>query len=174
MARVKFLMMEETDPAIKDMFRKMEENGFPILNLFKVIAHSPKIGQCFIRMGNAILFRGEISPILRELAILRVGKLNQANYEVTQHVPIALQAGVTQEQIDALANWESSPKFDEQERAVLYYTDEVTQNIRVKDDTFAKLRGFLNEQKIVELTLTIGYYAMVCRLLEALQIELEK
>jgi alkylhydroperoxidase family enzyme len=80
---------------------------------------------------------------------------------------------VRAEQIDALHNWEDSGKFDEQERAVLQYTDEVTQNIRVRDDTFAAVRSFLNEEGIVELTTTIGYYGMVCRILEALQVEIE-
>lgn len=173
MARVNFLRKEEADPAIRDMFQKMEDHGFPILNLFKVIAHIPKIGQHFLRLGNSILFKSELSPHLREIAILRVGKLSQAQYEWTQHVPIALQTGVRREQIDALSDWETSGKFNEQERAILLYTDEVTQNIRVKDNTFTKLRSFLNEQEIVELTVTIGYYGMVCRILEALQIELE-
>lgn len=56
---------------------------------------------------------------------------------------------------------------------MLRYTDEVTKNIRVKDDTFAAVRSFLSEEGIVELTTAIGYYGMVCRILEALQIELE-
>jgi alkylhydroperoxidase family enzyme len=110
---------------------------------------------------------------LRELAILRVGHINQAKYEWTQHVPIALRCGVKQGQIDALPDWENSGKFNEQERAILRYTDEMTKNIRVKDDTFAAVRSSLNEEGIVELTTTIGYYGMVCRILEALQVELE-
>ena len=56
---------------------------------------------------------------------------------------------------------------------MLRYADEVTQDIRVKDDTFAALQGFLSEHAIVELTSVIGYYNMVCRILIALQIELE-
>ena len=43
----------------------------------------------------------------------------------------------------------------------------------MKDDTFAAVRSFLSEEGIVELTTTIGYYGMVCRILETLQIELE-
>jgi alkylhydroperoxidase family enzyme len=110
---------------------------------------------------------------LRELAILKVGDINQAKYEWTHHVPIALRLGVREEQIEALKDWENSGKFNEQERAILQYTDEVTRNIRVKDNTFAAVRRFLDDEGIVELTTTIGYYGMVCRILEALQIELE-
>ena len=36
-----------------------------------------------------------------------------------------------------------------------------------------RLRDIAESQEIVELTITIGYYGMVSRLLEALQVELE-
>ncbi|HEX9158392.1 MAG TPA: carboxymuconolactone decarboxylase family protein, partial [Syntrophales bacterium] len=153
---------------------KIEGNGFRVINLFRVMAHSPKVGMYFLRLGNSILFKGAVPTNLRELAILRVGQINQAHYEYSQHVPIALRMGVRQEQIDALTDWETSRHFNEQERAVLRYTDEVTKNIRVKDDTFAAVRKFLNEEGMVELTTNIGYYGMVCRILEAFQIELDE
>ena len=173
MARVRFLSKAQASPELQEMFQKMENNGGRVLNLYKVMAHSPRVGRYFLRLGNSILFKGTVPPNLRELAILRVGHLNQAKYEWTQHVPMALRAGVREEQIEALADWEKSGKFNEREQAVLRYTDEVTRNIRVKDDTFAGVRSFLNEEGVVELTATIGYYGMVCRILEAFQIELE-
>ncbi len=173
MARVAVLNKEQAAPEIREMFHKMEENGFRVLNVFKVMAHCPQVGYHFLRMGNAILFKGTLPPALRELAILRVGHINRAKYEWTHHVPVALRLGVREEQIEGLPDWKNSVTFNAQERAVLQYTDEVTQSIRVKDDTFAAIRSFLNEEGIVELTTTIGYYGMVCRILEALQVELE-
>jgi alkylhydroperoxidase family enzyme len=173
MARVGLLNKEQVAPEVREMFEKMENKGFPILNLYRVMAHCPQLGRTFLKLGNIILFKGAVPPNLRELAILRVGHINQAQYEWTQHVPIALKAGVSQNQIDALPGWENSGRFNAQERAVLRYTDEVTKNIRVKDDTFAAVRNFLNEEAVVELTTTIGYYGMICRILEALQVELE-
>ena len=173
MARVKLLGKEDVDPMVKAVYQKFEDNGREVLNLLKALAHSPKILRDFNRMGITLLFKGDLSPRLRELAILRVGNLAQANYEWTQHVPIALQAGADQEQIDALSDWKAETVFNDQERAVLQYTDELSQNIRAADDTFAGVQEFLSEKEIIELTVTIGYYAMVCRILEALQIELE-
>ena len=173
MARVKLLQKEDVDPMVKEIFQKVEDSGNEVINLLKALAHSPKICRDWNRLGVTLLLKGEFSPKLRELAILRVGNLAKANYEWTKHVPMALETGANQEQIDELSDWVNSTKFNEQERAVLLYTDEVSQNIRVSDDTFSKIRNFLSEREIIELTVTIGYYAMVCRTLEALQIELE-
>jgi 4-carboxymuconolactone decarboxylase len=173
MARVRLLEKEDVDPMVKEIYQKVEESGGEVINLIKALAHSPKICRDWNRLGITLLLKGQLSPKLRELAILRVGVLAKANYEWTKHVPMAMAAGTVQEQIDSLPEWVNSKEFNEQERVVLRYTDEVSQDIRASDDTFSKIREFLSEREIIELTVTIGYYGMVCRTLESLQIELE-
>jgi alkylhydroperoxidase family enzyme len=173
MARVNLLEKEDVDPMVKAIYQKVEDSGNKVINLLKALAHSPKICRDWNRFGVTLLLKGELSPKLRELAILRVGNLAKSNYEWTKHVPMALAAGASKEQVDALPSWATSTEFNEQEKAVLNYADEVSQNIRVSDGAFSRLRYFLSEREIVELTVTIGYYGMVCRTLEALQIELE-
>jgi alkylhydroperoxidase family enzyme len=174
MARLTYLSEASASPEFQNTYKQTRERGGKVLNLFKIMSHSPEVGYQFLRLGNSILLKGVLPKKLRELAILRVGNLNSADYEWTQHVSIALRVGVRQSQIDALPYWRNSPEFDEQEKAVLNYTDEVTLRIRAQDDTFAALRSFFNEEEVVELTTVIGYYGMVCRILESLQVELEK
>jgi len=173
MARVSLVEKEQADPIMRDIYQRLEDQHMPILNLFKVMGNCPYIGRNFIRLGSSILREEELSPKLRELAILRVGYLAQAEYEFTKHVVIGQEAGVTKEQIGVIPEWATSTRFNDEERAILRYTDEVAQNIRVEDNTFAELRNFLNEPAIVKLTTTIGYYGMACRIMVALQIELE-
>ncbi len=174
MARVSFVEKDQAHPLMREVYQRLENQGSEILNLFRVMAHCPWIGRNFIRLGNSILKGEELSARLRELAILRVGCLLQADYEVTKHIPLALQAGLSQEEVDQLLRGDSVPELGDEERAVLCYTDELTKKCRASNVTFAKLRTFLSEHAIVELTAVIGYYNMVCRILVGLQIELEK
>jgi alkylhydroperoxidase family enzyme len=174
LARVSFPDQKNISSEFNELFARVTKSGGRVLNLFKVMAHCPQIGRRFLQLGNAILFKGVLPPHLRELAILRVGLINKAKYEWTQHVPVALRAGVRQAQIDTLPNWKKSTEFDGIEKMVLAYTDEETLNIRVSDDTFKSIRKHISEEAVVELTTTIAYYGMVCRVLETLQIELEK
>jgi hypothetical protein len=67
MARVGGLNKEQAAPEIREMFQKMEENGFRVLNIFKVMAHCSQVGYYFLRLGNSILFKGTLPPPLREL-----------------------------------------------------------------------------------------------------------
>lgn len=173
MARVSLIEKEQAHPMVKELYEKNQVKSGRILNLWKVMGHCPYIGLNFQRLGNSLLRGEELPPKLRELAVLRVGSLAQSEYEFRQHTAIALQYGISQKQVDGIPDWTATKQFDEQERAVLAYTDEVAQDVKVSDETFARLRSFLSEHAIVELTTVIGYYGMVCRILVALQVELE-
>jgi uncharacterized peroxidase-related enzyme len=173
MARVSLVEKENAHPMVKELYEKNMQNSGRVLNLFKVMGHLPYIGLNFQRMGNSILKGEELSPKLRELAILRVGFLANCRYEFTQHTPIALRAGLRKKQIDELGQWKLSKEFTDEEKVVLAYTDEVAVVVHVKDETFNELRRFLSEHSTVELTTTIAYYGMACRILEALQVDME-
>ncbi len=173
MARVSYMEKDKAHPVVKELYERNEEKGWPVINLFKVMGHCPYIGLNFQRLGNAILKGEELPPKIREIAILRVGNLTKSVYEFTKHTAIAKQVGVNQQQIDDIGQWRASSAYNDIERAVLAYTDEVTRDVRVKDETFAPLKQYFSEHAIVELTADIGYYNMVSRILVPLEVELE-
>jgi 4-carboxymuconolactone decarboxylase len=137
------------------------------------LAHNSHVLRNFLRLGNSLLTRSKLSPKLRELAILRIAQITNSEYEWTQHYPIALEVGVSQTQTEAISHWNDSIHFNSEEKAVLQYTDEVEQSVEVKDETFQALIQHLSEQSIVELTLSIGYWGMVARLLVPLQVDID-
>lgn len=174
MARVRYVDKESASPEVADVFRKLEGNGARIINLHRTLGHSEAVFLPFLKMGNSLMTKAKLDARLRELAILRVALLRDARYEWQQHVVLARELGVKAEQVDGLPNWEASDAFDGREKAVLAYVDEVANNVGVADDVFARLSGFLSETEVVELTLSIGYWDMVARFLEALQVDLEE
>src|SRR2546429_6659929 len=54
-------------------------------NIFRMMAHSPSYFEQYCRLGRAIRVKGELDPVLRELAITRTGILCEAPYEVVAH-----------------------------------------------------------------------------------------
>jgi len=173
MARVSLLENEQVSPVFQETYRRSEERGQAVLNIVRLLAHCPQMGAEYLRFAGAVL-RGEDVPVkLRELATLRVGNLAGADYEYLHHIPLGVAAGLTREQIAEIEMWEDSSLFDEDERLVLRYTDEVARDNHVSDETFKRLRKRFGEHDIVELTLVIGYFIMLCRILVALQLELE-
>jgi alkylhydroperoxidase family enzyme len=173
MARIKLIQKDEASEDVRQLFQKIEGNGARILNLYRAVAASPSTASSFLKLGNLLLRKAELSQKLRELAILRIAKLTGSDYEWTQHVQIALGAGVGQPQIEDIQVWKDSANFTDEERAVLQYTDEVSVDVKVKNATFEAVRQYLNERSIVELTISIGYWGMVARVLVPLEVDID-
>jgi len=147
----------------------------PHLNIYRMLANSEYGFKGFVRMGNALLRRCELAPTLRELAIIRVGRLSRAAYEVFQHERIGREVGVEEGKIAALRDATiEAAAFTDNEKAVLRFTDDVVRNVRSSDKNLKAVQAFLSPGALVELTLTVGYYMMVCRLLETTGVEGEE
>lgn len=68
------------------------------------------------------------------------------------------ELGISDEKILALEQYAVSPLYDNRERIALEYADAITATDQdVSDELFARLRGFFNEEEIVELTEVIAW-----------------
>jgi alkylhydroperoxidase family enzyme len=143
------------------------------LNLFRMLAHSPPVLSGFAKLGGALLQDSTLDPCLRELSILRVGLLAGASYEVKKHTVIAKAFGVSDEELRAIQPSESRDALSDPARAVIELTDELFGRVRADDAVLERVRRHLDDRQLVELVVTIGYYGLVCRVLETLGVDLE-
>jgi 4-carboxymuconolactone decarboxylase len=144
------------------------------LNVARMIGNSEAAAKPFAKMANALVMKTKLDPKLREIAILRTAKVSRSVYEWTQHVPMAKHVGVTDAQIAAMDNWQEASCFNELERTVLRFTDEVALNVKGSRETVEALKKSLDATEIVELILSIGFWGMVARLLETTEVDLEE
>ena len=86
---------------------------------------------------------------------------------------MALRLGVKHEQLEQLANFDSSAEFNQDERAVMRYASEATSHVKVSDATFEGLRGFLDNRRIMELVMNVAMYNAVARVIVPCGVELE-
>jgi len=142
-------------------------------NIFRMMAHSPSYFEQYCRLGGAIRHRGELDPVVRELAITRTGMLCEAQYEVVAHKRIGSNVGVTDEQNAALENWQSADCFNELQRAALAFTDEIVRLRRPTDATFKAIAEKLTPAALVELQLSVGFYIMTSKFLETFDIDMQ-
>ena len=158
--------------ALNDKVRTRVEQ-LPPLNILRMLSHAQANFIPFLAFGSSILTEQELDGKLRELAILRVAHLTGANYEWTQHVPIARQCGASDAQIAAIAEGAGAAAFNDLENKTLAFTDELTRNVRVSDATFQALAALLPPRQLVELTLATSFYGLAARVMEVFEIELE-
>jgi alkylhydroperoxidase family enzyme len=176
MPRIAYLPQHHDQPA--DLVRAIRaRRGGALLNLDRMLLHSPALARGWNSLFGAV--RGELAldPLLRELAICAVARLNGAEYEFVHHVQPYLAAGGSAEQLallhDIAAAVENRLAFSPAERAVLALTYEMTRRVRVSEAHFAAVRALLPQRQVVELVGVIAAYNMVSRFLVALDVDIE-
>ena len=162
------------DPALKTMFDEVRARGIEVPNLYRVLAHKPPLLRGWLDFAWPLRLHAKTPRGLRELLILRGAQVSQTGYEWAHHVGMALAAGVTQAQIDALAGAQDSPLFSGREKTVIRLADEVTRGPGASPACIALLsqHGF-DASEIVELVLTASFYVCVGRFLQSMDVELE-
>jgi 4-carboxymuconolactone decarboxylase len=158
------------DGATADLLRA--RRGGQLSALDRLLLHSPPVAEGWNALLGALRSGTTLPADLRELIILRVAVLNGAAFEWTAHEPIARRAGLDDRQLAALRTPDAgtSPGWGPVQRAVLRFTDASTAAVTVPESVFAALREYLDDRQVVELTATVGGYAMVSRFLVALAV----
>jgi len=168
MARVPYPDPAELSPDTQAFLAKL-----PPMNIFRMLAGGEGLLTAFTRFGNHLLYKSALDPVLREVAIVRVGVLSDASYEVYQHDAISRQLGMSDELLAAIRDGADSTVFDDAQREVMRFTDDVVANVRASDETFEPLRQRLSAQEMQELVITIGFYMAVSRYLETFGVDIE-
>lgn len=169
------LIEDNADPRIAAIYVALRSGGhagFP--NLYRLLAHAPAMLEAWTRLAWPLRTEAKTPRALRELMILRGAQIMGADYEWTHHAPMALAAGVTREQIDALELARASGAYSEIERIVLRLAEEITEGPGASAESITQARAHFNEGEIVELVLTSSFYACVGRVLHSLDVPLEK
>jgi alkylhydroperoxidase family enzyme len=163
------------EPEVSDLVERIRAGRRgSLLNIYKLLLHSPSLAATWFEHFNAVRWRTTLSGRLREIVIIRIAHLHGMDYVLRQHIPnLAAAEGLTEEECEGLRNWAKAPLFYAPERAALAYADEMVRAGTVSDATFAELRAHFDERAIVELTVLIGSYIMHNRVFAALKVDLE-
>ncbi|MDP9820764.1 carboxymuconolactone decarboxylase family protein [Nocardioides massiliensis] len=159
------------DATLERIYEQVAREAGGVPRLYQALAAAPPLLQGWIDFAWALRADAKAPRGLRELAILRCAQLGGSDYVWRSHVRLATSAGVTDEQLDALASGDPGV-FSSLERAVLRIVDELVGGV-VADATWQALSAELGEEMMVEMVLTISWYAHVTRVVSALGVPLE-
>ena len=164
---------ETATEAQAEVFAPMAARG-PVLNVFRTFGQDPDAAKAFLAWGGYILSkRNAVAPREREIAILRTGFLCRSGYEWTQHVRIALNAGVTEAEVAAIKVGPDDPSWGELDRLILQATDELFHDKFVADATWAGLAKHFSQKQLMDLVFTVGQYTQVSMFLNSFGVQLD-
>lgn len=155
----------------------MPERHHPdeVSNALATFAHHPALTKAFLRFNVHLLFSSTLPPRIRELAILRVAHRRNCAYEWAHHVELAKQAGLTDDEIEAVPCFagKGAGQFDDFERAVLTGVDELDEKSELSDQTWATLGERFDDRQRMDYIFTVGCYTMLAMAFNTFGIELD-
>jgi alkylhydroperoxidase/carboxymuconolactone decarboxylase family protein YurZ len=137
-----------------------------------VLGHNPELLDAFRRYARALWRETELSRRERELVIMSVANARESAYEWHQHAHIALQAGVTEEELLAIRRGEFD-RFDPAEAALVEYVHRFVEET-VDDEVHDGISAHVDESTLVGIDLLAGYYVSIDMMGRALDLDLEE
>ncbi len=144
-----------------------------VRNIFLTLAHHPLLLRRFNAFAGTFIAFGLVPADDRELVILRVGRRISAAYELGQHLPLARDAGLSEEAIDAVLSDPPGAALSAEQRALVDFTDRLLDRGDVDEASWNALARRFDEAQLVELLFLVGCYRMVGDFLNVAGVELE-
>jgi len=156
----RFPLVTEPDPSLAPMFERPLVSRVDNANALRLLANHPQLLLRFSGLAAMFASQTSLPPLDLELVILRTAYRSRCEYEFAQHRDRAAEAGLTEEQLQALCR-DDPGEWPEREAALIALADEIVRDAVVSDATWDRLRPTYDDQQLIELLFLPGFYRMV-------------
>ena len=132
---------------------------------FNISVRDPDGGQLFFDMGDRVRFHMSVPDKLKELAITLTARYWGAQFEWLAHRRAAVEAGLSEDKVKAIAEGRRPIAMSADEEAVYNFVTELFRTKQSSDATFAAVKNVVGERGVVDLIVSAGYYQAVSMLM---------
>lgn len=156
--------------------QRLAPNGNPgeVLNVMKTLARNKGLFKRWQVFANHVLFKSTLPARKRELVILRIGWLCQAEYEWGQHVIIGKDAGLTDDEIVRITKGPGAPGWSGVDQLLLRATDELHDDAFMSDPTWNALSEHFDTEQMMDIVFAVGQYNLVSMALNTFGVQLDE
>lgn len=145
-------------------FRLVEDDG-SLTGPFNVMLHAPSVGGALSQLGEAIRYATSLDARTREVAILTVAAVHASSFEWYAHERVARQIGMTEAELTSIRRLEADG-LPEEERVVMRLSHDMAAGKPVSEELFTAAEDLLGTERLVELSVLIGYYELLAGVME--------
>lgn len=140
--------------------------------MVRIFSWHPALTKGFLTF-NEHLLKSTLSDRTRELVTVRVAWLRRGEYEWAQHVKMAREAGMSEAEIDAIADGPAAAVWGPLDRVLLRSADEMVIDRYISDETWQVLAEHLDRQQLMDLVFTVGTYDLLAMAFNNFGLELD-
>jgi 4-carboxymuconolactone decarboxylase len=154
-----------TDAQKQAMKEFREARGNDVSGPFLPLLRSPEVMNRARAMGDYLRFKSTLPPRLSEFLILMTAREWTQNYEWDAHARLALQAGVSADTVDAVAQGRRPDRLTDDESLLYDLSSEIHHHKAVSDATYARAVKRFGEQGVIDAVGITGYYTFLAMVL---------
>ena len=132
---------------------------------YNLLLRSPGAAKPMLDLLDYLRFHTSVPTRLNEFAILIQGRAWRSQVEWHAHYPLALKAGVSEQTLAGLKALRRPDAMQPDEAAVYDFCTELYGSHGLSDATYARVRQFLSDQQVIDLTLVNGAYVGLASLM---------
>ena len=168
MARVQLIeTREQATPDQEEAFDHIVASRGRMLRPYAAMLHRPEIARAASDLGAVIRFDSTLSDRDRELIIATTAIERDCAFEWDAHRPLASEAGVSEETLEAVAN--RGDIANGRDAGIVAYVRSLTDTGKVDDATFATAHAQFGDAGLVEMTAVVGYYTLLAMFMNAVE-----
>jgi 4-carboxymuconolactone decarboxylase len=152
------------DDQARSVFDRVVETRGELIRPFQVLLHTPGMAAHVAELGHGVRSASHLSDRDRELATLATGAAHRCAFVWRSHLAAAGSAGIDQATIDSVVG--GGAPLDRRDAHVVAFARELCAGA-LTPETFAAAHEPLGDRGVVELALTVGYYAMLAYVMSA-------
>jgi len=161
---------ESLAPEHRAVYAAIEKSRGEVRGCFPALLHVPPIADHTARLGGYLRFEGKLEPKVRTLAAMTASREFDCIHEWAAGVRNAEKNNVSRETLIAVHQRKPTTGLPPDEAEIVDYVRTLLHQHRVAGPEFDSMLKRLGVAGIVELTATIGYYAMISCTLNAFEL----
>jgi uncharacterized peroxidase-related enzyme len=172
MARIKLLDVAHAEQQIRATLDGIQKRLGFLPNTYRAMANHPGVFEMTMMMNKTIQ-AGPLDPKVRELAYLKASATNACEYCMAYHKKAGQAVGLNQAQISDIQNFEKSSAYDDRQKLVLRFAEQLTRDATVEPAVVEGLRRVFSDAELVQLSATVGVANWTNRFNHAFAIEMD-
>lgn len=148
----------------------VDARGMHVLGTF---AHYPALAKAFLTFNAHVSGASTLSARVRELVILRISWLRQAEYEFVQHVILGARAGLSAQEMRRIQEGPDAAGWDPIEADCLRAVDELHAHAQIQRPTWDRLATRFDTAQLMDLVFVIGCYDVLAMAIKTFETPLE-
>ncbi|MGE3540288.1 MAG: carboxymuconolactone decarboxylase family protein [Candidatus Tectimicrobiota bacterium] len=174
MARIPTATRDSVPANQREMFDTIvqKQGSVPLYGPGSVMIHVPQASHWATGLNNYLRDESSLPKKVQELAMLVTARELDCQHIWNAHAASARQAGVPDEVVDGLREYEALADLAPDEAAVVQYGREFFRTHRVSRGAFQQALEQFGKQGVVELALIFGNYSMLAVLINSFDTDL--